>query len=134
MLECFGPLLAVLQREFPDCRLEPVSESGLATIRRLYPGVPEHYLAFLREVGWGSLRGWLMLYSGPVEPDDIFDSDTAAELAGLVFFGDFGGSTILGFDTRASWRLVGVDHHMLDVDPEEAATVGELLTRRLADQ
>lgn len=133
MAEDFGTLLATLRHVFPASQLEPVAERALAAIRREYPGVPEHYLAFLREVGYGSLGGWFMVYSGPVEPGEIFDPDTAAGLGGLVFFGDTAGSTIFGFDTREGWRLVGVDHHTLDIDPEEAATVGEFLARRLAE-
>jgi hypothetical protein len=134
MADDFGSLLATLRHEFPASLLEPVAEPKLATIRREYPGVPEHYLAFLRKVGYGSLGDWFMIYGGPVKPNEIFDPDTAAGLEGLVFFGDTFGSTIFGFDTREGWRLVGVDHHTLEIDPEEAVTVGEFLARRLADQ
>jgi hypothetical protein len=133
MAEEFERLRATFGQVFPTSRMEPVAEPALAAIRREYPGVPEHYLAFLREIGWGSLGGWFMVYSGPVEPDEIFDRDTAAGLEGLVFFGDTFGSTIFGFDRREGWRLVGVDHHTSQIDPEEAATVGEFLARRLAD-
>jgi hypothetical protein len=128
----FRPLLATLRRLFPALRLEPVAEPELTPIRRQYPGVPEHYLAFLRQVGYGSLGGAFMVYSGPVEPDEIF-ATREESLAGIVFFGDTFGGTILGFDTRHGWRLVGVDH-TLEVEPEEARTVGEFLTRWLAEQ
>src|SRR5262245_17993998 len=133
MTEDFGPLLATLRRVFPTSSLEPVAEAELEAIRRGHPGVPSHYLAFLRQVGYGMLGGTLVLYSGLVEPDEIF-ATRAASLEGIAFFGDFCGETIVGFDTRHSWRLVEVEHHTLDIDPREERTVGELLTRWLAEQ
>jgi hypothetical protein len=132
MAEDFGALLTNLRHIFPASQLEPVAEPALAAIRREYPGVPEHYLAFLREIGCGSLGGWFTVYSGPVEPTDIFGLGNAVELNGLVFFGDVVGSTLFGFDVREGWRLVGVDHHTLEIAPEEAATVAGLLASRLS--
>lgn len=55
MADAFGPLLATLRRIFPTSQLEPVAKPELDAICREYPGVPEHYLAFLRDVGYGAL-------------------------------------------------------------------------------
>jgi hypothetical protein len=134
MVDDFGPLLATLRRVFPACRLEPVTEPELAAIRRQHPGVPEHYLAFLRHVGYASLGGTFMIYSGTVEPAEIFDPDTAAGMDGLVFFGDNFAGWVVGFDTHCGWRLVGVDNGSPDSEPQNAQTVGEFIARRLAEQ
>jgi hypothetical protein len=128
----FESLLAAIRLVFPACRLEPVPEPKLAAIRRQHPGVPEHYLEFLRQVGWGSLGGAFMVYGGLVEPYEIF-APPAADLEGLVFFGDNLAGTVAGFDTRRGWRLVGVDDHTWEVEPLEAQTVGEFLARWLAE-
>jgi hypothetical protein len=133
MTEDFGPLLTALRRVFPASRLEPVAEPELAAIRRQHPGVPQHYLAFLRQVGYGSLGRSFMVYSGLVESDEIFGARSAT-LDGVVFFGDNFAGTVVGFDTRHGWRLVGVDDHTLEVDPEAARTVGEFIARRVAEQ
>src|SRR5262249_23002357 len=133
MTENFGPLLATLRRVLPTSSLEPVAEAELEAIRRGHPGVPSHYLAFLRQVGFGMLGGSLMLYGGLVEPEEIF-ATRAASLEGIAFFGDFCGETIVGFDTRHGWRLVEVEHHTLDIDPLGERTVGEFLARWLAEQ
>jgi hypothetical protein len=90
--------------------LESVTEPELATIRRQHPGVPEHYLKFLRLIGYGSLGGTFMIYSGLVASDEIFDPDTAAALDGLLFFRDNYSGWVVGFDTHRGWRLVGVDN------------------------
>src|SRR5262249_737851 len=119
---------------FPDCRLEPVAEPELAAIRRQFPGVPEHYLAVLRRIGYGSLGGAFMIYGGPVEPGEIFGPGRAAGLEGRGFFRASLGGTLFGFDTRNDWRLVGVDDHTLEVNPEGAGPVGEFLARWLAEQ
>ena len=134
MADEFGPLLATLRRVYPTSHLEPVAKPELDVICRDHSGVPGHYLAFLREVGYGALDGSFMIYGGLVDPDDIFDPDRAAGLAGLVFFGDTFGGTIFGFDTREGWRIVGMDDHTLEIAPDEAVTIGEFFTRWLADQ
>lgn len=129
----FGPLVDALQRVCPTSSLEPVVEAELEAIRRGHPGVPSHYLAFLREVGYGMLGGTLMLYNGLVDPEEIF-ATRAASLEGIAFFGDFCGETIVGFDTRHGWRLVEVEHATLDIDPLEEWTVGEFFARWLVEQ
>ena len=134
MADDFETLLAALRHVFPTSQLEPVAKPELDAISAEYPGVPEHYLAFLRDVGYGALGGSFMVYGGLVDPADIFDPETAARLEGLVFFGDTLGGTIFGFDMREDWRIVGVDDHTLQIDPEEAVTVGDFFTRWLADQ
>ena len=130
----YAQLLAAIHRVFPASRLEPVAEPELAAMRRQFPRVPEHYLEFLRRVGYGSLGDNFMLYSGLCEPDEIFDAHTAVGLAGIVFFGDNFAGWIVGFDTRDGWRLVGFDNSVSpDPDPEEARTVAEFIAARIAD-
>jgi hypothetical protein len=129
----YAALLAAIHRVFPACRLEPVAEPELAAISRRFPGVPEHYLDFLRHVGWGSLVDNFMLYGGLVEPDEIFDAETAAGLAGIVFLGDNFAGEVVGFDTRDGWRLVGFDNSFSPVpDPQEARTLAEFIAERIA--
>lgn len=135
MVEDFGPLLTALQRVFPTCQLVRVSEPELVAIRQRHSDVPDHYLTFLREVGWGSLCGTFMLYSGLVEPGEIFDPQTAADLDGILFFGDNFAGWVVGFDTHRSWRLVGFDNsYHAAPEPEAARTIGEFIALRLAEQ
>jgi hypothetical protein len=125
----FVPLLAAIRRVFPTAQLEPLTEPELAAIRKQYPDVPEHYLELLRHVGWGSLGGNFMLYGGPIEPGEIFDTRTAADLTGIVFFGDNFSGDMYGFDTRDGWRLVLVDSASPKPWPEEARTVAEFIAQ-----
>jgi hypothetical protein len=132
MAEDFAPLLTRLRRVFPHAQLETLSDSQLAAIREQHRGVPEHYLAFMREVGWGSLGDSFMLYGGLVGPEEIFDPETAAELGGLLLFGDDLSGDVVGFDSRDGWRIVEVWHASLRVHPIAARTISEFITQQLA--
>jgi hypothetical protein len=133
MVEDFAPLLDAIRRVFPTARLTPVGDAEVAAIRSQFPDVPDHYLNFLRHVGWGSLGDNFMLYSGLVEANEIFDSRTPADLAGILFLGDNLAGWMLGFDTRNRWRLVGVDSSSLTPEPEPAQTVRAFFAQRASE-
>jgi hypothetical protein len=133
MAEDFAPLLTTLRRVFPQAQLETLSDEQLAAIRKQHPGVPEHYLAFLRLVGWGSVCSSLMLYDGLVGPEEIFDPETASKLEGIVLFGDNMSGDVVGFEIRDGWRIVEVWHDSLTVHPISARTIGEYIAQKFAD-
>jgi hypothetical protein len=133
MAEDFSPLLDAIRRVFPTARLTPLGNAEVAAIRSRFPDVPDHYLNFLRHVGWGPLGDNFMLYGGPVEANEIFGPRTSAELAGILFLGDNLAGWMVGFDTCKGWRLVGVDSFSLTPEPEPARTVGEFFTHRASE-
>jgi len=130
----FKALAESIHHTFPGTQIEPATEEQLAGIRHAHPKAPEHYLEFLREVGWGSLGGGnFMIYSGPCDPGEIFDEATAAELAGILLLGDNFGGWLLGFDTLAGWQLVGVDNGSLEPKPVVQHTLAEFIAQRVMD-
>lgn len=130
----FEALAESIRRAFPGSRLEPATGEQLAAIRRAHPEVPTHYLEFLQRIGWGTLGGGnFMVYSGPCEPGNILDEETAVELPRILFLGDDFAGWMLGFDTRAEWRLVEVDSSSLDVYPVEQRSLAEFILQRIAD-
>jgi hypothetical protein len=133
MADDFVGLSATIRRVCPNDELERMTEAQANAIRRGHPGVPDHYLAFLREVGWGSLGSSLMLYSGLIEPDEVFDTETAGGLKGLLFFGDNFSGDMVGFDTRCGWRIVELYHASLRVFPSETRTIAEFVADWIAD-
>lgn len=133
MPDNFSHLLNAIRRVFPAAQLTPLQDTEVAAIRTRFPDTPEHYLEFLRHVGYGSLSGNFMLYNGLVEPDEIFDTQTANDLAGIVFIGDNFAGWMVGFEIRNGWRLVAVDSCGLTPVPEQAETLGEFIAQRLAD-
>jgi hypothetical protein len=131
----FEALAASIRRVSPGSRIEPATDEQLAAVRREYPDAPAHYTEFLRRVGWGSLGGSdFMLYSGLVGPADIFDPATAATLSGLAILGDDFSGCVVGFDTRAGWRLVSFDNgYHAAPEPLEQRTLAEFIAQRVAD-
>ena len=118
-------LRATIQRLYPGTELTRLSEEQLAELRREYPGIPEHYLAYLHQVGYGDVA--LMFYAGPVSPEEIFGSEDAASLEGILFIADDFAGWSLGLDSRNGWRLVGVDSAGPQPMPEEAQTLAEFV-------
>jgi hypothetical protein len=134
MADDFDDLVFAIRRVFPGSRFTPLGESEAAAIRDRHPGVPGHYLAFLRRVGAGRLGdGNFMIYDGLCEPSDFFDPDGAAGLTGILFFGDNFSGWMAGFDTRADWRIVGVESSTLEPWPEQAQTIHGFIAQRVSD-
>lgn len=133
MPDDFGPLLDEIRRVLPESRLFALSDVQLAAIKNQYPDVPDHYLAFLRNVGHGALGdGYFAVYSGLCKPRDFFDKKTAEGLDGILFFGDDFAGWMLGFETRGNWRMVGVDSGWPKPHPQGARTVAEFVEELLA--
>jgi hypothetical protein len=126
-------LRAAILRAFPESRLTPVSEQNLDTIRVQHPDAPESYLAFLREVGAGRIgRDNLALYDGLCLPGEIYDPTVAAELEGVLIFGDNFSGECVGFDTRNGWCIVWIDYGDLLPPPGSDETFGEFVAQWVA--
>jgi hypothetical protein len=79
------------------------TRSTTADIDRLvasWPGLPAGYLAYLREVGWGTApNGRHMIYSGPIAVDEVY-AQCAADTH-RVLIGDDMQGYCLGYDFAA---------------------------------
>lgn len=105
-----------LREAFPTSRLSPMPSGELLELRQRYPHLPDHYIEFLKNIGWGSIgESSFMFYEGPVEPAEIYDARTASELAGILFIGDNFGGWCLGLERNG--KLVSFDG--LSPAPEE---------------
>ena len=112
----------------PRSRLNPVPPRQIAIIRKKYAGIPEDYLKFLSIVGEGTIGdGRFKIYGGPIQPDEIYDADTAASLAGVVLVGDNFGGWCVGYDSENDWVFGGVDSSG-KFGPISEETLASLLT------
>jgi hypothetical protein len=84
-----------------------LTASECEELRKQFDGLPDDYLLFLSEVGYGEIGG-LSFYSGPVPPEDIYGNVPKA-LASVVHFADDMQGYCFGFDTASSFRVVEVD-------------------------
>lgn len=129
----YDNLRDAIRRIWPDTVLETLSEEGLSAIRREHVGIPEHYPAFLRHIGWGSFGpGVFMVYNGPIYAEEIFGP--APTLSGVWLIGDDFAGWCLGLDSRDGWGMVGVESP--DRAPYSLAShdIVAFITERLATE
>lgn len=109
---------------------EKMDGRKVAGIRRRYPGIPEDYLQYLKEVGPGSfLNCWFMVYSGFIEPSFIFGDDLTHLDESILCFGDNFSGDAYAFDRR-TWKIVEIDHVSREVGKVKG-TFGEFIRERM---
>lgn len=122
--------------------LTPLDPDAIAAIRADYPELPEAYLNFLREVGFGNIVrnesgqhiarvADYMLYSGPVMPSEVFGIDETHLDARFLLFGDDYCGNVNGFD-RKTGQVVEIGHENREhwvVGATFSDFVGELLRK-----
>lgn len=98
-----------------------ITPQAAAALKRHYPGIPEEYLAFMKEVGWGSLRRFqFMIYSGLCTPQSILGEDECDWLkkkGPILCFGDNFSGDMSGFLPEKKWAIVELWHDDLRVYP-----------------
>jgi hypothetical protein len=131
----YAALLLAIRRAFPNTELELVPEEQVKAVREQFPGVPESYLNFLRHVGAGRIGSMgLAVYNGLCEAGEIFDPVDAAELSGVLFFGDDFGGWHIGFDPRAGWQVVSVSSTSPELVPETVGSIGQFVAQWVAER
>lgn len=99
-------------------RISPQAAAGL---RKQYPGIPDDYVAYLREVGWGGfLQCQFMVYSGPGTPDEILGEgvfDWLKPSTHVLCFGDNFSGDLVGFLPDKKWAVVELWHDAGRVHP-----------------
>ena len=99
-------LRRTILRSKPESQLQPVKAEILATLQREYPTIPEHLLIFFEDFGAGCIGDSNYSIYPLIDPDDVYDEVTAAELKGIVLIGDDFAGTVDGYDTNeAGWRF-----------------------------
>jgi hypothetical protein len=109
-----------------------VTGDQLAALRTDFPGIPEDYLEYLAEIGWGTFGASLfVVYEGPISPEDMYDPVTAARFKSLWLIGDDYSGYNIAFDTKRSWSIVGIDSANMEVN--RVAKTFESFIRKKAD-
>jgi hypothetical protein len=80
-------------------RLSTASE--LERLATIWPGLPGDYLAYLRDIGWGTaVNGRHMVYSGPIRPGEVYPQ--LSDETNRVLIGDDMQGYCLGYDFAAT--------------------------------
>ncbi|MGE8362661.1 hypothetical protein [Pseudomonas sp.] len=89
-------------------RTTTLTPTQVQALRAAHPGLPEEYLAYLGDVGFGETASGYMIYSGPVSPEEIHGA--AFDRAGIVLLGDDLAGYGFGYDVTSScYGEVGPD-------------------------
>lgn len=82
-------LRAHILKSMPKSRLKLVGSDQMQGLLSQTPWLPANYLEFLMQVGFGTIGdGRYSIYQGPIQPDFIFDGETARSLGSVVLIGD----------------------------------------------
>jgi hypothetical protein len=95
-----------LLNRHPESRLTPLTQPAIEKLRDKHPNVPNDLIDFLSVVGWGRIgRMGLMIYSGPIKPENVYDEETAAKLKDVRLIGDDFSGYCVAYDTGNGWLL-----------------------------
>lgn len=110
-------------------KLKPLPSEDAMDLRRSHTGIPEDYVEFLEMIGAGTLgRSQYSLYSGPVDPEEIYGE--TCEVRGAVIIGDDFSGCNVGFDLQ-NWEVIEIDS--TDMQREVVATsFGKFIVEKIA--
>jgi len=90
--------------------MEKLSDPQIEAIKDEHGPLPEEYLAWLSEKGWGEQESGIMLYSGPVHVKEIFGDDYPKVLKAVLLIGDDMAGYSIGYrQTERGWQFVGFE-------------------------
>lgn len=93
-------------------------------------GIPQDYLDFLKEVGYGSVGdGYFMLYGGLIEAEELYDIEGNPVLRKVLLLGDNFSGDAVGFLTTDHWSIVEVWHEDLSIVPRDEKTFTEFVRK-----
>ncbi|MFW5438931.1 SMI1/KNR4 family protein [Paenibacillus apiarius] len=129
----YNNILEAIRKNPSKHNLEALSETELK--KEIVEGIPEDYIDFLREIGYGTVNDtYFSFYSGLVEVDEIFDElydeDLRPELKEILLFGDNYSGDGVGFLTTANWTIVEIWHDDdLSIHPRDEKTFEEFVVK-----
>ena len=125
-------LAAVEDRAEVSNRRGLLDAAAVERIREAFPGVPEDYLAYLREIGPGSVRECQYGIHKPIwcheEPAFSWFETRGRKL--LVFGHNFSGD-MFAFDAKHNYRVVELLHETMEVWPFKRGGFKEFVRERM---
>lgn len=112
-------------------RRERLTDVQIEELSQQYPGIPQDYLDYLNEIGYGTLRECqFMVYEGLENIDDLLGYEVE-ELEGKKFlaFGDNYSGDFSGFLIEDEWKVVEFWH-----DSEDLHICGQTFHQYIREQ
>ena len=92
----------------PASDLRPLAATELEALVARYPDLPEHLRQLFTVVGVGSIGDGRYMIHGLLEPDDVYDPQTASALNGVVLVGDDFAGTCEAYESKRGWKFGSV--------------------------
>lgn len=90
--------------------MEELSDPEIKAIEEKHGRLPEQYIRWLSDQGWGDQENGIMLYSGPLPANEIFGDQYPSALEGVLLIGDDMAGYSIGYRaTDLGWQFVGFD-------------------------
>ena len=110
--------------------LTPVSPQELTELRERYPQVPDQFIEFLANVGFGEIGDCrYMIYNGVAEPYMVYGETEGLER--LLLFGDDFSGWNAGFD-KVTGRVFEIGHERMSVE-EVAEDFRSFITAKIEE-
>lgn len=100
-----------------ESKMERLSSRQIEAIKTEHGPVPDEYLTWLCERGWGEQESGIMLYSGPMHPKEIFGEQYPVALRDVLLIGDDMAGYSVGYRAaELSWQFVGFDSAVSELE------------------
>jgi hypothetical protein len=99
---------------------EKLTDAEIQEIRNKYPNIPEDYLDYLKEIGWGSFRECqFMIFGKPDKLSEIIGEVEEIDETDLIFFGDNFAGDFSGFNLKKDEKVIEWWHDSNEINETE---------------
>src|SRR5436853_4756376 len=98
-------LRSTILAELPASDITPLTDADLAKLVERHPDLPEYLRQLFSVVGVGRIVDGRYMIHGLLDPEEVYDPETASTLNGIVLVGDDFAGTCEAYDTKHGWRF-----------------------------
>lgn len=101
-METIDNLIIELQK-IPGSQFLEMKSVWIESAQSKYSGMPDDLVYLYRTLGYGNVGESRYMIHALIEPEDIYDSDTAKELEGCLIVGDDYAGNCEAYDAKNGW-------------------------------
>jgi len=101
--------IKLLKDTFPESRFDVVKEEWINYIESQYSALPNNLKSLYNELGYGTIGDGYYSIHVLLEPDEIYDPETAENLKGKLIVGDDFAGDCHAYDAQDNWSFGYID-------------------------
>ncbi len=98
-------VIELIRRTYPNSRFRDVNKEWIATIEKRYSSIPANLRSLYEDLGYGGIGPGHYSIHVLMDPDEIYDLETAAALKGKLIVGDDFAGCCQAYDTQNNWEF-----------------------------